>query len=170
MIYMKMREQGIITSKKHVRALMNKMKLVSKQMTSVLFNTRTRNYVFRKNLVCQKFKADLPNVLWVSDVTFIRAGDVFHSLCVIIDVFSRKVFAHKISLNNDTALVLATFQEAFAARGNPSGITFHSDQGKNYTIRLTLFAIVYGKTGCISLFPTRQRHMTMRSQRHSFLY
>ena len=133
MIYIKMREQGIITSKKHVRALMNKMKLVSKQMTSVLFNTRTRNYVFRKNLVCQKFKADLPNVLWVSDVTFIRAGDVFHSLCVIIDVFSRKVIAHKISLNNDTALVLATFQEAFAARGNPSEITFHSDQGKNYT-------------------------------------
>lgn len=144
---------------------MNKMKLISKQMTSVLFNTRTRNYVFRKNLVCQKFKADLPNVLWIRDVTFIRAGDVFHSLCVIIDVFSRKVIAHKISLNNDTALVLVTFQEAFAARGNPSEITFHSDQGKNYT--LTHFAI-YGNTGYISLFPTRQRHMTMLSQRHFF--
>ncbi len=133
MIYIKMREQGIIVSKKHVRALMDKMKLVSRQMTSVLFNTRTRNYVFRKNLVCQKFKADLPNVLWVSDVTFIRAGDIFHSLCVIIDVFSRKIIAHEISLNNDTALILATFQEAFAARGNPRGVTFHSDQGRNYT-------------------------------------
>ena len=89
--------------------------------------------MFRKNLVCQKFKADLPNVLWVSDVTFIRAGDVFHSLCVVIDVFSRKVIAHKISLNNDTALIQETFQEAFTTRGNPSGVTFHSDQGRNYT-------------------------------------
>lgn len=41
-------KQGIITSKKHVRVLMNKMKLVSKQMTSVLFNTRTSNNVFTK--------------------------------------------------------------------------------------------------------------------------
>ena len=67
-------------------------------MTPILFNTHSRSYVFRKNLVCQKFKADLPNILWVSDVTFIRAGDVFYSLCVIIDVFSRKVIAYKISL------------------------------------------------------------------------
>ena len=133
MIHVKMREQGIVVSKKHVKTLMDRMQLVSRQMTPVLFNTRSRNYVFRKNLVCQKFKADLPNVLWVSDVTFIRAGDVFHSLCVVIDVFSRKVIAHKISLNNDTALILETCQEAFIARGNPSGVTFHSDQGRNYT-------------------------------------
>ena len=90
--------------------------------------------MFSQNLVCQKLKADLPNVLWVSDVTFIRDGDVFYSPCVIIDVFFRKVIAHKISLNNDTALVLAIFQEAFAVRGNPSRITFQSDQGKNYTV------------------------------------
>ena len=133
MIHVKMREQGIVVSKKHVKTLMDRMQLVSRQMTPVLFNTRSRNYVCRKNLVCQKFKADLPNVLWVSDVTFIRAGDVFHSLCVVIDVFSSKVIAHKISLNNDTALILETFQEAFIARGNPSGVTFHSDQGRNYT-------------------------------------
>ena len=133
MIHVKMREQGIVVSRKHVKTLMNRMQLVSRQMTPVLFNTRSRSYVFRKNLVCQKFKSDLPNVLWGSDVTFIRAGDVFHSLCVIIDVFSRKVIAHRISLNNDTALILETFQEAFIARGNPSGVTFHSDQGRNYT-------------------------------------
>ena len=106
MIHVKMREQGIVVSKKHIKTLMDRMQLVSRQMTPVLFNTRSRNYVFRKNLVCQKFKADLPNVLWVSDVTFIRAGDVFHSLCVVIDVFSRKVIAHKISLNNAVAEAL----------------------------------------------------------------
>ena len=133
MIHVKMRERGIVVSKKHIKMLMDRMRLVSRQMTPVLFNTHCRSYVFRKNLGCQKFKADLPNILWVSDVTFIRAGDVFHSLCVIIDVFSRKMIAYKISLNNDTALVLATFQEAFAARGNPAGVTFHSGQGRNYT-------------------------------------
>ncbi len=52
---------------------------------------------------------------------------------VIIDVFSRKVIAHKISLNNDTAWILETFQEAFIARDNPSGVTSHSDQRRNYT-------------------------------------
>ena len=112
---------------------MKEMGLVCKQAQLKYFNTTNRKYVFRKNHVLQKFQADLPNVLWVSDVTYIRVNSVFHALCVVIDIFSRKVVGHAISVNNDTALVLATFQKAFESRGCPSGLTFHSDQGMQYS-------------------------------------
>ena len=43
MIHVKMREQGIIVSRKQVKTLMNRMQLVSRQMTPVLFNDRRRS-------------------------------------------------------------------------------------------------------------------------------
>jgi len=87
----------------------------------------------RKNHVLQKFQADLPNTLWGSDVTYIRAETVLYALCLIIDVFSRKVVAYKISINNDTALVLSTFQKAYIEREKPNSLTFHNDQGAQYS-------------------------------------
>ena len=53
--------------------------------------------------------------------------------CVIIDLFSRKAIAHKISANNDTALVLETFKIAYNERDKPQGLLFHSDQGTQYS-------------------------------------
>lgn len=132
-IRIKLCECGHHVSKKHIADLMKEMGLVCKQAQLKYFNTTNRKYVRRKNHVLQKFHADLPNTLWVSDVTYIRVNSIFHALCVIIDIFSRKVIAHSISINNDTALVLATFKQAFECRGKPSGLTFHSDQGMQYS-------------------------------------
>lgn len=128
-IRIKLLESGQRVSRKHISILMKEMGLVCKQSQLKYFNTTNRKYVFRKNHVLQKFQADLPNVLWVSDVTYIRVNSIFHALCVIIDIFSRKVIGHTISINNDTALILATFQKTYENRGKPHGLTFHSDQG-----------------------------------------
>ena len=131
-VRIKLLERGRRVSRKHISRLMKEMSLVCKQSQLKYFNTTNRKYVFRKNLVLQKFEADLPNTLWVSDITYIRVESVFHALCVIIDIFSRKVVAYEISPSNDTALVVATFKKAFQFRGQPSGLTFHSDQGAQY--------------------------------------
>ena len=131
-IRIKLLESGIQVSKKHISALMKEMGLVCKQSQLRYFNTTNRKYVFRRNYVLQNFHADLPNVLWVSDITYIRVNNIFYSLCVIIDIFSRKVVGHAISINNDTALVIATFKAAYENRGKPNGLTFHSDQGSQY--------------------------------------
>ena len=81
----------------------------------------------------QKFDQTAPNVVWVSDVTYARVNEDFYAICVIIDLFSRKVIAHKISKENNTELVLGTFKLAFECRGKPQGLLFHSDQGTQYS-------------------------------------
>ena len=91
-IRIKLLECGKRVSRKHISALMKEMGLVCKQAQLKYFNTTNRKYVFRKNHILQKFQADLPNVLWVSDITYIRVNSVFHALCVIIDIFSRFAF------------------------------------------------------------------------------
>lgn len=58
--------------------------------------------------------------------------EVPYYICVIIDLFSRKVIACKVSRSNSTQLVKTTFREAYNDRQPEPGLTFHSDRGSNY--------------------------------------
>ncbi len=62
-----------------------------------------------------------------------KLGDHYFYVCVIIDLFSRKVIAYKISKKNSTQLITATFKMAHETRQPPSGLIFHSDRGAQYT-------------------------------------
>lgn len=54
-------------------------------------------------------------------------------LCAILDLFSRKVIAYRLSSQNNTQLTINTFKDAFESRNRPNDLSFHSDQGSNYT-------------------------------------
>ena len=85
------------------------------------------------NILEQKFYPQHPNQVWASDITYIRAGGKWFYLCVIIDLFSRKVIAWRISGRNDVDLTISTFNKAYEARNNPEYLLFHSDRGTQYT-------------------------------------
>jgi transposase InsO family protein len=92
-----------------------------------------RQYKYYPNKLKGDFYTDTPNKIWVSDITYVKIDSGFVYLCVIIDLYSRKVIAHTVSKNSTTALVRKTFIRAFESRGCPQGLTFHSDQGTQYT-------------------------------------
>lgn len=85
------------------------------------------------NVLNQKFNPTKPNKVWVCDFTYIRAAGRFFYLCVILDLFSRKVIAYKISPKMDTALAINTLNAAVAARRKSDGIIFHTDRGCQFT-------------------------------------
>ena len=62
---------------------------------------------------------------------FIR--DKPYYFCVIIDLFSRKVISYSIQNRQETSIILSTFENAFQVRDYPENLTFHSDQGGQYT-------------------------------------
>ncbi len=78
------------------------------------------------------FTVDAPNKVWVSDITHMRVNEDFVSVCVIIDLYARKVISYAISEHGDTALVKETFQNAYDCRCPGEGLIFHSDQGMMY--------------------------------------
>ena len=86
-----------------------------------------------KNILSQKFNQSAPNKAWVCDFTYIRAAGRFYYLCVILDLFSRKVIAYKLSNKIDTKLAIDTVNAAVAARGKSIGIIFHTDRGSQFT-------------------------------------
>lgn len=89
-----------------------------------------------RNVLNQKFNPSAPNKVWVCDFTYIRTAGRFYYLCAILDLFSRKVIAFKLSNKIDTNLAIETVNQAVAARGKSEGIIFHTDRGCQFTSSL----------------------------------
>jgi transposase InsO family protein len=87
----------------------------------------------KQNVLQRQFNTAEQNLVWVSDVTCFKVKEQYFYVCVIIDLFSRKVISHGVSKNNSTYLITSTFKKAFEARSRPRGLTFHSDRGVQYT-------------------------------------
>ena len=114
-----------------VRQVMQEQKLVS--VRGIYRHEYLKELRSRDNLINKEFNPAAPNVIWVSDVTEIWHKDKKFYICVVIDLFARKVVSWRIGQFNNTRLTLGTFLDAFAARGNPKALTFHTDRGANYT-------------------------------------
>lgn len=85
------------------------------------------------NHLQQQFRQKAPNLVWASDITYLKAGGKWHYLCIVMDLFSRKVIAWHISAKPDVDLVMTAFQAAYEKRNAPYGLMFHSDRGTQYT-------------------------------------
>ncbi|RTR34112.1 IS3 family transposase, partial [Shewanella canadensis] len=92
-----------------------------------LIETRAPNYLNRK------FEVSKPNAVWVSDITQVRCKEGWQYLCVIIDLYSRKVVSWATSYINSSELVIKSLKQAWdERRPNGSELMFHSDQGVQY--------------------------------------
>ena len=133
-MYIKLKANNIVCSEKRISRLMKELNIKS---------IRTRKKVTKKkdtvishpsfNKLQQNFTQSAPNLFWCGDVTQININDNRFYICVILDLFSRKAIAYRISSRNDESLTVNTFKSAYEERDNPEGLTFHSDQGVNYT-------------------------------------
>lgn len=87
----------------------------------------------KRNLLNRQFNVSRPNEVWVGDVTYYNFKEKNYYICVILDLFSRKIISCRVSLHNSTQLISAAFKEAYASRDTDETLMFHSDQGANYT-------------------------------------
>ena len=73
------------------------------------------------------------NQLWVADITYVRLGEAFVYLAVILDAFSRKVVGWAIADHLQASLALEALEMALATREVTEGaLVHHSDRGVQY--------------------------------------
>ena len=129
----KLMELGYTVSERRILRLMKDLGLSSAGSKPRLNSANDRQYHYYPNKLKRNFLTDAPNKVWVSDITYAKVGMDFLYLCVVIDLYSRKVVSYGISENIDTALVTQAFLNAFRTREAPNPLVFHSDQGTQYT-------------------------------------
>ncbi len=86
-----------------------------------------------ENRLARDFQADQPNSKWVTDITYIRTGEHFLYLCVVLDLYSRVVVGWSMSPRQDRQLVLQAVLMALWQRADRSPVVLHSDRGCQFT-------------------------------------
>lgn len=72
-----------------------------------------------------------PNMVWATDITYIKLKKGFAYLTVIFDLYSRYVVAYRLSLNMESEFCKDALNEALVLHGTPK--YFNSDQGSQFT-------------------------------------
>jgi transposase InsO family protein len=81
--------------------------------------------------LAREFVPDAPNRLWVSDITYIRVGEVFAYLSLITDAYSRKIVGWHLRRDLSSLGCLAALR--MAVRDNDTrDLIHHSDRGVQY--------------------------------------
>ena len=125
-------QSGVHVSAKRISSIMQELDLQSIRTNAKKQYKKQQQYR-KQNLLAREFTADHPNQIWVSDITYFKVSGYWVYLCVILDLFSRKIIGYRVSRNASTNLVTTTFRNAYQERGRPKNLTFHSDRGKQYT-------------------------------------
>ena len=151
-----LRDGGWTVSTNTVAARMVELGLAGRAPKRRRSLTRQGRRPAAPDLVCRKFTAVAPDVLWVGDVTQIDTDEGPLYLATTEDLFSRRLLGHAMSAHHDAALVVASLQMAVTTRGGDvDGVIFHTDRGSEYTAAKTADACrrhgitqSMGRVGC----------------------
>lgn len=122
-------DQGILVNRKRVQRLMRTMGLVAlyPKRNLSLANQAHRVYPhLLRNLVI-----DRPNQVWATDLTYIPMARGFVYLVAIMDWYSRKVLAWRVSNTLDAGFCVDALEDAIEQYGTPE--IFNTDQGSQFT-------------------------------------
>jgi putative transposase len=120
-----LKQEGFSVWRLHVATLMKRMGIVAIYRRPNTSKPEPGHkiylYLLRNLLVLR------PNQVWAMDITYIPMARGFAYLAAVIDWFSRKVLAWKLSITLDTGFCIEAVEEALAKYGKPE--IFNTDQG-----------------------------------------
>jgi putative transposase len=84
--------------------------------------------------VNRQFQAPRPNVLWVSDFTYVSTWTGFVYVAFVIDAYARRIVGWRVSRTAHAGFVLDALEQALHERRpvHRAGLVHHSDRGSQY--------------------------------------
>jgi len=132
-ITQELRDQGRRVGKNRVASRMRKAGLRSKIRRKYKVTTDSKHkFPVAPNRLERNFTAQAPDMVWVSDITYLATRTGWLYLTVIIDVFSRMVVGWALSSSLGHEMVVTALKRAIRRRRPGQGLIFHSDRGVQY--------------------------------------
>jgi transposase InsO family protein len=138
-VWLQLKREGFDVARCTVERLMKAMGL-----QGVIRGRRVRTTVPDKSAPCpldlvnRQFKAPRPNLLWVSDFTYVSTWRGFVYVAFIIDAYARRIVGWRVSRTAHAGFVLDALEQAIHDRkplgdGGPGErLVHHSDRGVQY--------------------------------------
>lgn len=132
-IYRKLLAEGFRCSRGRVARLMRKHDIRARSNRKFVVTTDSKHDLpVADNLLDRQFDVDLPNQVWVSDITYIPTCEGWLYLATILDLYSRKIVGWSMDSSMSRQLVLDALDTAVRSRKPANGLIHHSDRGSQY--------------------------------------
>ncbi|MGX9543281.1 IS3 family transposase, partial [Shewanella sp. A22] len=129
-----LRKEGFSITRYRTIKLMARLKLVVTQRLAYKVTTKRKHCdSVADNLLNMNFNPVGPNQVWAGDVSYLKTGEGWLYLAVVMDLYSRRIVGWHISKRMTRSLVEKAFLKAYNLRKPPKGLVFHSDRGSQYT-------------------------------------
>ena len=124
-----LRRDGWTVNRKRVRRLMRLMGIEAIYQKPNTSRPHPDHQVYPYLL--RGLAIDRPNQVWCADITYIPLAKGFVYLVAVMDWFSRRVLAWRVSIGMETGFCVEALQEAMDLYGAPE--IFNTDQGVQFT-------------------------------------
>ena len=132
-----LRLEDFSVGRKHVRTLMKRMGIEALYCQPRTTQAHRGHPVYPYLL--RNLSITRSNQVWASDVSYIPMAHGFVYLTVILDWYSRRVLAWRVSVTMDVEFIMDALEEALEAYGCPS--IMNTDQSSQYTSERFLQAL-----------------------------
>jgi putative transposase len=121
--------EGVAIGRRHVATLMKRMGIAAIYRRPNTSKPAPGHKIYPYLL--RGVKVDQPDQVWATDITYIPMARGFVYLVAIVDWFSRRVLAHRVSITMEADFCVEALEEAITRYGKPK--VFNSDQGSQFT-------------------------------------
>ena len=134
-VWRQLKREGFDVARCTVERLMQAMGL-----QGVIRGKPVRTTISDKSAPCpldhvnRQFRAPRPNVLWVSDFTYVATWTGFVYVAFVIDAYARRIVGWRVSRTAHAGFVLDALEQALHDRRpvHRGGLVHHSDRGSQY--------------------------------------
>ena len=117
--------EGCKIGRRHVKTLMRRMGIEALYRRPRTTKPEPGHTIYPYLL--RGMEVTRPNQVWAMDITYIPMARGFVYLAVVLDWFSRRVLAWRLSITMEAAFCVETLEDALARHGKPE--IFNTDQG-----------------------------------------
>ena len=121
--------EGFTVGRLHVATLMKRMGIEALYRKPATSKPTPGHQIYPYLL--RKLPITRPNQVWAMDITYIPMARGFVHLTAVVDWFSRRVLASRLSITLEAAFCIEALEEALARYGRPE--IFNTDQGSQFT-------------------------------------
>lgn len=124
-----LKREGVSVGRRHVATLMKRMAIEAIYRRPNTSKPAPGHKIYPYLL--RGVKVDRPDHVWATDISYIPMRRGFVYLAAVVDVASRRVLAHRVSITMEASFCVEALEEAMARHGKPE--IFNTDQGSQFT-------------------------------------
>ncbi|HYA73476.1 MAG TPA: IS3 family transposase [Roseiarcus sp.] len=124
-----LQREGLSVGRRHVATLMKRMGIEAIYRRPKTSKPAPGHKIYPYLL--RGVTIERPNHVWAMDITYIPMRRGFVYLAAVVDVFTRRVLAHRVSITMEAAFCIEALNEALEKNGRPE--IFNTDQGSQFT-------------------------------------